>query len=75
MSEKSRELLSINTHIGLFQYTRLIFGLKNVPQIFNFIICENLKRLDKIRVYFDDILVGGSDLEECKEILNCVCGD
>lgn len=72
VSERSRELLTINTHIGLFQYTRLIFGLKTAPQIFNGIMCEILRGLDKVHVYFDDILVGGLDRKECKDNLEKV---
>ncbi|KAI8115817.1 hypothetical protein CVS40_12027 [Lucilia cuprina] len=38
VSERYRELLTINTHVGLFQFTRLVFGLKTAPQIFCSII-------------------------------------
>lgn len=72
VSERSRELLTINTHIGLFQYTRLIFGLKTAPQIFNGIMCEILRDLDKVHIYFDDILVGGANIEECERNLRNV---
>lgn len=51
VGENSRELLTINTHVGLFQYKRLIFELKTAPQIFNGIICEILKGLEKVHVY------------------------
>ncbi|VDL90170.1 unnamed protein product [Schistocephalus solidus] len=33
IAEKSRELLTINTHRGLFQFTRLPFGLKTASAI------------------------------------------
>ena len=46
--------------------------LKTARQIFNGIICEILKGLDKVHVDFDDILVGGLDLDEYKKRLNCV---
>lgn len=66
VSDRSREILTINTHKGLYQYTRLVYGLKTAPQIFSKIICEILKGLEKVQVYFDDILIGGRDLSECK---------
>lgn len=66
VSERSREFLTINTHIGLYQSTRLVFGLKTAPQIFNGIMCEILKGLKMVHVYFDDILVGGANMDECE---------
>lgn len=66
VTERSREILTINTHRGLYQYTRLIYGLKTAPQLFSNIMYEILKGLDKTLVYFDDILVGGSDVRECE---------
>lgn len=56
----------------MFQYTRLIFGLKTAPQIFNGIMCEILRDLDKVHIYFDDILVGGANIEECERNLRNV---
>lgn len=66
ISERSRELLTVNTHIGLFQFTRLVFGLKTAPQIFCSINDQILKGLEKVQVYFDDILIGGATMEDCK---------
>ena len=33
MEEASRKLLTINTHKGLFQYNRLVFGVAVAPAI------------------------------------------
>ncbi|VDL85885.1 unnamed protein product [Schistocephalus solidus] len=34
VAEESREILTIKTHCGLFQFTRLPFGVKPTPAIF-----------------------------------------
>lgn len=72
LSERSRELLTINTHKGLYQYTRLVYGLKTAPQIFSKIVCEILKGLEKVQVYFDDILIGGCNMNDCRKNLTAV---
>ena len=41
LDEESRHYVTINTHKGLFQYTRLPFGVASAPSIFQHIM-ENL---------------------------------
>ena len=57
----NQQLTTINTHRGLFQYNRLVFGLKTVPAIFQRTIEQALAGLDGVIVYLDDILVLGPD--------------
>ena len=62
LDQESRELLTINTHKGLYQYTRLPFGVASAPAIFQ-------QAMDKSGVpgtvcYIDDILVTGRNTEE-----------
>ncbi|KAI8117697.1 hypothetical protein CVS40_10440 [Lucilia cuprina] len=52
VSDRSREILTINTHKGLYQYTRLVYGLKTAPQIFSKIVCEILKGLEKVQEWY-----------------------
>ncbi|XP_018494212.1 uncharacterized protein K02A2.6-like [Galendromus occidentalis] len=52
----SRVLTTINTHRGLFQYHRLVFGLKTAPAIFQRTIEQTLAGLDGVLVYLDDIV-------------------
>lgn len=74
VSEKSREYLTINTHKGLFRYTRLPFGLKSAPSIFQNIMDQILSGLPKVCCYLDDILIGGSTKQQCQENLYNVLG-
>lgn len=67
ISEKSQEYLTINTLKGLYRYTRLPFGVKTAPFIFQKIMDNMLLGLKYVRPYMDDILVGGESYEECLE--------
>lgn len=66
VSEKCQEVLTINTQRGLFRSTRLTFGIKSAPCIFQNIIDSILKGMEYVRPYLDDILIGGRSMEECK---------
>lgn len=72
VSERSQEFLTINTHIGLFRFTRLVFGIKNAPAIFQSKMDEILRGIDRVKCYFDDVCIGGRDLAECKRNLEAV---
>lgn len=65
ISESSKELFTINTHIGLFRYNRLTYGISSAPGIFQCIMDAILSNLSKTKCYLDDILIHGSSLEEC----------
>ncbi|XP_064465302.1 uncharacterized protein K02A2.6-like [Ornithodoros turicata] len=72
LAEESRRYVTISTHIGLFQYTRLPFGVSSAPAIFQREM-ENLFRgLPHVAVYFDDILVTGRNDTEHMRNLHCV---
>ena len=55
--EESSKLLCINTHRGLYKYTRLAFGVKVAPAIFQQVMDTILGNLDYATAYLDDILV------------------
>ena len=72
VSEISQSYLTINTHKGLFQYTRLPFGVSAAPSIFQSVMDQILIDISNVFCYLDDILVGGSTIEECKANLYLV---
>ena len=62
---ESRMYVNINTHTGLFCYTRLPFGVAAAPAIFQRTMDAILRDLPHICVYLDDILVtSASDAAE-----------
>lgn len=74
LEDDSKRYVVINTHKGLFQYTRLPFGIFSAPRIFQRVFENILKGIVRVVVYLDDILVtGGTKREHLKmldEVLN-----
>lgn len=64
LDEESRRLLVINTHRGLFRYTRLAFGVASAPAIFQREIEKILQGVKGASVYLDDLLVTGGNEDE-----------
>ena len=64
LDEESRKYVVINTHRGLFKFTRLPFGISSAPGIFQRAIESLLQGIPGVVVYLDDILVTGSTEEE-----------
>jgi hypothetical protein len=64
VAPQSRELVTINTHRGLFQYTRLPFGVKTAPAIFQQVIDAMITGLPGTAAYLDDIILMGRSTEE-----------
>ena len=64
LDENSRQYVTINTHLGLFRYTRLPFGVSSAPAIFQECMDKILHGLDGVGCYLDDIIVTGSTDEE-----------
>lgn len=67
VSQVSQEYLTMNTIFGLYRYTRLPFGLKTSPMIFQEKIDRIIRGLVGVLCCHDDIIVGGKDEKECKE--------
>lgn len=59
--ESSQQLTAINTHKGLYKYTRLVYGLANAPAIFQKSMETLLAGIDGVSVWLDDICITGPD--------------
>lgn len=59
LSKSSQKLTTINTHKGLFAYTRLVYGLANAPAIFQKAMETLLSGLEGVSVWLDDICITG----------------
>ena len=64
LEEESREFVTVNTHMGLYRYTRLPFGIASAPAIFQRTMDTILQGLNHVQCYTDDILVTGADDDE-----------
>ena len=69
LDEKSRNITTFSTHIGLRRYKRLIFGISSAAEIFQNTLCTTLEGLKGTRNISDDILVFGRTQEEHDENL------
>ena len=74
LEEESRKFLKINTHRGLFRYTRLPFGVGSAPTVFQHAMDEALQGINHVISYIDDLLVTAADEQEhfsnLKEVLS-----
>ena len=64
LDEASHEFLTINTHQGLYQPTRLQFGVHSATGIFQREMDRRLGRLPFVKVRVDDILISGKTDKE-----------
>ena len=69
LDPEARKFLTINTHKGLYQPTRLVYGVSSGPGIFQRSMEELLAGIPFVIVRVDDILISGSnDQEHCKTL-------
>lgn len=64
LEKDSRTFATINTHQGLYQFTRVPFGIASAPAMFQKMMDTILQGLPGVICYIDDILVTGSTDEE-----------
>ena len=61
LDEESAKLVTINTHRGLYRYSRLPFGVASAPAMFQQVMDTILQGIPGVICYLDDILVTGRD--------------
>ena len=72
LSPESRKYVTVNTHKGLYQYTRLPFGIASAPSLFQQMMEKILQGIPHVVVYVDDILITGRNEEEHLQALRQV---
>ena len=73
LDEDSRKYVTVNTHKGLYQYTRLPFGIASAPAVFQRTMDTILQGAEGVACYIDDIIITGrtdeEHVEHLKEVL------
>ena len=64
LDPESQQFVTINTHIGLYRYKRLPFGIASSPALFQRTMDIILQGLDHVASIQDDILITGKDDDE-----------
>ena len=70
LDEQSTPYVTINTHRGLYQNTRLPFGVASAPAIFQKVMDTILQGIPQVICYIDDILVTGADDHDEEHLRN-----
>ena len=64
LDEESSKLCTFNTPFGRYRFTRLPFGIKLAPEVFQKKMSQVLEDIDGAEAIVDDILVWGRDTHE-----------
>lgn len=74
MSEEDIHKSAFATHLGLFEYLAMAFGLTNAPATFQALINKIFAKYMRkfVVAFYDDILVFSASLEDHKEDLTIV---
>ena len=72
LTDRSKEILTVNTLEGLLQYQRMPYGIRVAPQIFQKMMDKILAGVEDVKCSIDDILMGSDTLEEGYVLLDKV---
>ncbi|XP_045453790.1 uncharacterized protein K02A2.6-like [Melitaea cinxia] len=72
LDDQSQEYTCINTHKGLFVYTRLVFGLANAPALFQRAMVQLLHGIEGVQCFLDDVLISAPTREAHWERVDAV---
>ena len=64
LDDKSKELVTVNTHKGLFQYNGLPFKVSSALDVFQKCIKSLFQGCKGVSIYLDDILIIDSTVED-----------
>ena len=70
----SHQYVTINTHKGLFRYTRPPFGVSTAPAIFQRMMEAIFRELPHVNIYLEDILITGESEAKHLQNLSAVLG-
>nr|XP_037286032.1 uncharacterized protein K02A2.6-like [Rhipicephalus microplus] len=72
LDERAQELLTVNTHLGLFRFRRLPYGVACAPAVFQAVMDQILHGLSGTTCYLDDVVIAGADRKQCHDRLEQV---
>ena len=72
LSDHSKELLTVNTLIGLLQPQRMPYGISVAPQVYQRVIDQILAGIPNVVAYIDDILIYTKSKDEHLKVLQLV---
>ena len=61
LDEESSKLCTFNTRFGRYRFTRLPFGIKSAPEVFQNCMYDLFADLEDVKVIVDDLLIWGKD--------------
>lgn len=69
IDEQSKKYVTITTHLGLFRFNRIPYGVSSAPAIHQRAMDRILRDIPKVLCYQDDIFITGKDIQDHKERL------
>lgn len=63
VNEESQNLLTINTHRGLYRFSHLPYEITLASSVFQKVMDQIISGLERVQCYLDDNLVKGKDYD------------
>ena len=64
LEEESRDITTFVSHVGLYRYKRLMFGMASAPEMYQKVIKDTLQGIQGAVNIADDVIIHGKDKEE-----------